>query len=234
MRGNRFRSFVTRSGQVIRVRAEDIEASPAGQQQQQQPPNIAEGVHEPNGQGQRRPAEAVGAAEAAGAGGGAAGRAAIGGRIDMPRLAAFVLLGIVCAFVIMLAVAGIYRAGKWAFTGKDRAVEVRVESGRDRDMETTGFQKPIPQRPLSYTSTSAGSGVNEVGAQHAVPVQHGHEQAQPGREVETHQQQQAPVVSREPAVDYQSSIREMKKVLDSQEIEIKRLTESLRNMRKGD
>ena len=209
MRGNRVRSFVTRSGRVIRARVEEVRHRPP----RQGPAN-----------GERR-------AYARGGQHHPAGGAAIGNRVDMPRLAAFVVIGIICIFVITLAVAGIYGAGKWAFSGKkDRAVEVRVESNR-RDMETASFQKPVSRRPLSYTN--ARSSVNEEN--HNKPT---HEWVQPKGELETpgrrRQTQEIPAISREPVVDYLSSVKEMKDVLETRSTEIRRITEDLRNIGRSD
>mgnify|MGYP007084710258 CR=1 FL=1 len=267
MGGNRLRSFVTRDGRVIRVRAEAVGAHPPRQR-----PSNNDGVARAYARcNQHRPA---------GANGRFAGRAAAG-RVDMPGLPqtvtiwGFMLLGIVCVLVIILAVAGICGAGKWIFSGENRTADVKVKSAR-REMGTAGSQKPGPlqilpkppeirgyvREPISqqiqsmsssgtlrtgsdqrdtagesfptsisqrnFSYPSAGNRVNEEISQ----------QIRPKIEPETYERQRrmqaAPAVSREPAVDYMSSIREMEGALEAQSAEIRKVTEDLRNIWRDD
>jgi len=162
------------------------------------------------------------------------GHAAVFGRMDAPRLTAFAILAFVCILLVLLAAAGIYRVGKWAFSGNgNTAVTAAEESGRRNSVETQFSQRPAFVPPAdSYDD--ADSEVGEVS--HTEPIDHQPTQSMSEMRTyrrENREQEEPAVVSDKPAVDYRTSIGEMEAALERRSLEMKRITTDLRDTGRG-
>lgn len=186
-------------------------------------------------------------------------------RIDMPTLAASILLVIVCAFVVLLAVAGIRGASQWAFGG-NKGKGLVVESSHSNIGGATS-QKPIlapaPGRTDAHIGANSMSGnvaqrsqaesmtgkpaekirvqtpaVDQKRKRVELSSHRGHkpletyadadsEVAEAYREEYSHPQAERPRISREPVVDYQSSIREMEIALENKWEQMRNLADEL-------
>ena len=206
MAGNGY--FVTKDGRVIRAQAEP--------DPQQHPPG----------------AEANGLPYAGGHNRQDVPRAVLRG-MDMPRAAAFIVLGIISILAIMLAFAGIKSSGKWLFGERKTMNVISAESHQVDPHPVKPYlvntHSANPQKPVSVQTRSYPKARNPVADDGK-----SHKRAQPGDEVRTYnwddRKQEVPVVSREPAVDYQSSIKEMEAILDAKAREMNRITNELRSM----
>ena len=163
------------------------------------------------------------------------GHAAVFGHMDAPRLAAFAILAFVCILLVLLAAAGIYRVGKWAFSGNgNTAITAAEKSGRRNSVETQFSQRPAFVPPAdSYDD--ADSEVDEVS--HTEPIDHQPTQSIGQRRIyrrQNQEQEKPAVVSDKPAVDYRASIREMEAALERKSLEMKRITTDLRDTGRSD
>ena len=165
----------------------------------------------------------------------APGHAAVFGRMDASRLAAFAILAFVCILLALLAAAGIYRVGKWAFSGDgNTAITAAEESGRRNSMETQYSQRPAFVPPADPYD-DADSEVDEVS--HTEPIDHQPTQSIGQRRIyrrQNQEQEKPAVVSDKPAVDYRASIREMEAALERKSLEMKRITTDLRDTGRSD
>jgi len=207
-------SFVTKDGRVIHAQVEETEP-------QQPPPDAEVNVHQ-YVERHNHPIRGI-------------LRTVLRG-MDMPRAAAFMVLVIVCILAVMLVYAGIRNSGKWLFSGR-KAMSV-MSSESHRVNPPTVNTHPVksypvnPQKPVTVQTRSYPKTHDRVADGKS------HKHTQPGDEVRTYdrddRKQDVPVVSKEPAVDYWSSIKEMETVLDAEAKEMNRITNKLRSMRGSD
>ena len=165
----------------------------------------------------------------------APGYAALAGHMDAPRIASLVIMAIVFVLLVMLAAAGIRRAGDWAFSrGGNTRVTAAVENSHSNSQEVQHFQRPAFVSP-------AGSELVEKAADKAEPYEPIiHQPAQSETEEkpvfrEESREEEAPaVVSHEPAADYKSSIIHMEAALENRLTEIGRITADIHGTGRGD
>ena len=186
---NRLRSFVTKSGRVVRA--------VVGENESQVEPEA-----KPESPGQE-PAS---------------------GNVYAPRPTAFMVLAMVCVFILILAAIGMYSIGKWVFSGKDNTPAAVQAEQSPRDAEVAEFRRPAFERTVSRPSIQSKPEKEAVEAPVTEPRQT--EAAVPTSR-QRRQEQSAPVVSMEPSVDYQSSVKRMRSVLESQSAAMKKMAAEL-------
>jgi len=174
-------------------------------------------------------------------GDGAPGQADADDRMDIPRLASFVIIAFVSILMLILAVGVIHRVGEWALSGdKDTAI-VEVEESApaeinrpERDVEAEYFQKPISTRTVS--SVTAHHDIAEDDAdEDSYAETTTYEPAQLTYEKQTYQKRELGpetpgMVKYEPAVDYLTSVRKMETTLEKRRSEIQKITAELRGI----